>query len=248
MKRHLKHLVKFVLPDSMHLPWQFRYIRARNLLDPELLFLEHLLPRRRRFVDIGANIGLYTYYFSHRFEAVEAFEPLAEVTRKLCAWQRAHITIHNVALSDRTGHLDFFLPIHHGEPAASLASLEPKPPPYEKRKVKVRRLDDYNFEDVDLIKIDVEGHEADVLAGALHTIEASRPVLLIEIEQRHIKVPIGVIFDRILALNYSGYFLQDDHLVDLSTFSCTRDQDAFLENVTDKRYINNFIFLPHTTR
>ena len=43
-----------------------------------------------------------------------------------------------------------------------------------------KRLDDYNFLNVDYIKIDVEGHELKVIKGAIATIEKYNPVIVIE--------------------------------------------------------------------
>ena len=53
-----------------------------------------------------------------------------------------------------------------------------------KGKIPLKTLDSFNFSDVDLIKIDVEGYEQDILLGALETIEKNRPVLVIE-QQKH---------------------------------------------------------------
>lgn len=47
--------------------------------------------------------------------------------------------------------------------------------------VQVKRLDDFGIADVDFIKIDVEGHELEVLKGGAATIERYRPVLLMEV-------------------------------------------------------------------
>lgn len=47
--------------------------------------------------------------------------------------------------------------------------------------VELRTLDSFGFDNVSLIKIDVEGYENEVLAGATQLIRASRPVILIEI-------------------------------------------------------------------
>ena len=51
--------------------------------------------------------------------------------------------------------------------------------------VQVRRLDDFAFGVVDFIKVDIEGAEFAFLPGAVATLRRCRPVLLIEIEDRH---------------------------------------------------------------
>ncbi len=51
---------------------------------------------------------------------------------------------------------------------------------YEKVPVKVKTLDSYEFKDVDIIKIDVEGFEYDVMLGAVNTIEKYKPVVQVE--------------------------------------------------------------------
>ena len=48
-------------------------------------------------------------------------------------------------------------------------------------RVEMRPLDSFGFENVSLIKIDVEGFEDEVLAGAERLIRESRPVILLEI-------------------------------------------------------------------
>ena len=46
--------------------------------------------------------------------------------------------------------------------------------------VEINTLDSYNFGDVDVIKIDVEGYEISVLYGAKQTITTQKPLLQIE--------------------------------------------------------------------
>jgi hypothetical protein len=48
-------------------------------------------------------------------------------------------------------------------------------------RVPTRCLDSFNFDTVDLIKIDVEGHEYQVVKGALKTIQRCRPAVVVEI-------------------------------------------------------------------
>jgi FkbM family methyltransferase len=47
--------------------------------------------------------------------------------------------------------------------------------------VKMERLDDYHFQDVSFIKIDVEGFEMQVIEGARETICRSKPIMIVEI-------------------------------------------------------------------
>jgi FkbM family methyltransferase len=51
---------------------------------------------------------------------------------------------------------------------------------YEKVPVKIKTLDSYDFQNVDIIKIDVEGFEYDVMLGARQTIERWKPVVQVE--------------------------------------------------------------------
>jgi FkbM family methyltransferase len=53
-------------------------------------------------------------------------------------------------------------------------------------RVSVRRLDDIDLGGgVGFLKIDVEGHEEAVLAGASRTLKQSMPAVLVEVEERH---------------------------------------------------------------
>lgn len=51
---------------------------------------------------------------------------------------------------------------------------------YEQVPIRIETLDSYNFQDVDIIKIDVEGFEYDVLLGATDTVDRCRPVVQVE--------------------------------------------------------------------
>lgn len=132
-----------------------------------------------------------------------------------------------------------------GKAIASLASLEKRDGDCEVRTVKVDKIDNYDFDDLDLIKIDVEGHEEYVIEGALNVIKTNMPILIVEIEQRHLNKQIEEVFQSILKLNYDGFFLQNGNLAPLNKFNYDLHQKLHLNNVTSKQYINNFIFLPN---
>ena len=54
--------------------------------------------------------------------------------------------------------------------------------------VVTKKLDNFNFTNkISFIKIDVEGHEIEVIEGGKLMIKKNKPVLLVEIEERHSK-------------------------------------------------------------
>jgi len=94
---------------------------------------------------------------------------------------------------------------------------------------------------VSFIKIDVEGHELEVLKGGSLLLERERPSLLVEIEQRHLLQPIGVVFDYLQSRGYGGFFLEQRRLRPISEFSVAHHQDV--SRVYTEDYINNFVFV-----
>jgi hypothetical protein len=162
------------------------------------------------------------------------------------ALQSESLKVHNVALSNKKGKFKFFIPSLNGELSPTLASLEKRDGNCEERIVDVNTVDSYGFDDVDLIKIDVEGHEQFIILGAVETIKKTKPILMVEIEQRHINNDINEVFKTILRLNYSGFFLKNGTLMPLDSFSYELNQMPFLRNVMAKDYVNNFIFTPNT--
>lgn len=69
---------------------------------------------------------------------------------------------------------------------------------YARVEIKQRTLDSYNFTDVDVIKIDVEGYELPVLEGATQTILNNRPIVqveCVEIQPRAFGRTIQELFD-----------------------------------------------------
>jgi FkbM family methyltransferase len=126
-------------------------------------------------VDVGAMIGNHTVYFSRYLEhtAILAFEPLPDNLALLDANVRSLDTVQvfGQALSDRWGlsHIAA-VPGNYGH--AMLGQLGTV--------VRTARLDTLLLENVTLLKIDVEGHEPEVLRGAAETIARCKPRILIE--------------------------------------------------------------------
>ena len=241
----LKKYIEKLLAVRYQLPLRYFYAQKANKLDAEMAYVSNLLKEKRRFLDIGANIGIYSFHFKKIFKSVDAFEPLKEISYRLKHFENESLKVHNCALSNKRGEFKIYIPHLSGKAVASLASLEKRDGDCEIRNVKVEKIDNYDFDDVDLIKIDVEGHEEYVIQGARNVIKRNMPILIVEIEQRHLKKQIEEVFLSILKLNYIGFFLQNGNLTPLNKFNYDLHQKLYLNNVTSKQYINNFIFLPN---
>jgi hypothetical protein len=133
--------------------------------------------------------------------------------------------VHNTARSNQHGQASLNIPTT-GEPEATcFASLSNQFAEADTLTVDLQTLDSFAFSEVDLIKIDVDGHELEVLQGGLETLKRQSPTLLIEVEQSHHPASgIGEIFDFILALGYRASFLQHGRMADLSEFDLARHQ------------------------
>lgn len=158
--------------------------------EPELANIKHILPNSKRIaIDIGANIGHYSIELSKYFEHVHAFEINDELTKDLTRTYR-NVSVKNVGLSSKRGKAVLYIPLLNGQlPLLGWASLTPGNCPdtdiHLEKDVEITTLDSFNIQKVDFIKIDVEGHELEVLLGARQTLEKNSPTLLIEIKQQN---------------------------------------------------------------
>lgn len=130
-----------------------------------------LCRQRRTAVDVGAHIGLWSAFLAERFEQVCAFEPVSEnVTCYRQNVTAANVDLYHCALGDisATVHME-----KHGTNSGCWHCVDNGATP-------MTLLDEYEFLNVDLLKLDVEGLEGRVLNGARRTLEASWPVVVLE--------------------------------------------------------------------
>lgn len=145
--------------------------------------------RWRRALDVGANVGIFARDFATRFDEVVAFEPFAPVRECLALNVTApNVRIEPVAVADAPGVLELYPMIENSGMSficnhpqiAPAEGLEPR----ATIRVEARTIDSYNFDAVDLIKLDIEGGEYPALLGAQETILRHRPVIMVE-EKAH---------------------------------------------------------------
>jgi FkbM family methyltransferase len=133
-----------------------------------------LCRQRRSAIDIGAHVGLWSYFLVQAFDAVDAFEPMLEHCQCLLTNVTSpKLTLHHVALGDYRGHVRMAQQAGHSG-GAHVSQQD------DGELVILRSLDSYALTEIDLIKIDVEGYERPVIEGALSTLLRERPVVIVE--------------------------------------------------------------------
>ena len=174
-------------------------------------------PNTRVALDIGANAGQTFSKILTFAEYVVAFEPWPESYEYLVEnyGDDSRISILQEAVARETGTIELLAApskIETGQlVSADIPGMEWSMDAAELGQVveiSAVSIDDFYSPDPDwpaptipgFIKIDVEGHELEVLMGAQRTIEANRPHMLIEIHSEHLG-------DAIVNLLYTIYDL-----------------------------------------
>jgi FkbM family methyltransferase len=196
-------LVRFPgLYDRLTSQWRYRaYHRLGIVHDHDFKALPLLVDTTRPLVlDVGGNNGqsilsIKTVLPEAR---VVTFEPASRHQKDLQALadQLADVTVEGYALAEEDGEAELFWPVYNGLAMHGLASLDrseaeawlgpesmygfdPERQVIESERVRMRRLDDLGLEP-DVIKIDVQGTEAAVVAGGIETIRKSLPAIMAE--------------------------------------------------------------------
>ena len=243
------------------IPSHVRFQRAgrRFLIDgeAEVHELPTLVEPGTVAIDVGALMGDYSYSLCKLVGPkgrVIAIEPQAEYARLLRAAAlrlRLPMTVLECALSSRAGVAELCVPVVGGRKKSGFASLDHGSATARKSRVNLRRLDEVAAEvegRISFLKVDVEGHELDVLKGGSETLKRHRPNLLIEIEQRHSPVPIAATFEFLREHNYTGHYLDQGARVPLAQFDPAANAELagaggpFEPNLPG--YLFNFIFVP----
>ena len=126
----------------------------------------------RKIIDVGAWWGPWSIWWQDKATSVEIFEPNKDILPKLVnnVGTFKNCTIHRTALGDRHGSVSMQCADHSGTYHVT----------GQKGDIEIKTLDSFQFDNVDIIKIDAEGYELPVLEGANETILRNRPWVQIE--------------------------------------------------------------------
>lgn len=128
----------------------------------------------RTAVDVGAHCGLWSMQLAKGFWQVQAFEPVAAHRECFRAntidLPGADITLHDCALGEREGFVSIrTAPTSSGDSWVDGAGDIP-----------MKRLDSFELQDVDFIKLDCEGYELFALRGGEATLLRCKPCVIVE--------------------------------------------------------------------
>lgn len=217
----------------------------------ELLILQLFINKSSVVLDVGANNGLYCYYFQDIIgvKEIHAFEPIPSLYSKLEKWFK-QVHLYPFAISDNVSEgilrIPYIKSIRYETRAKLDALIEKDETKFKEIKIQTNTLDNLfldKLSSVDFIKIDIEGHELKAVMGAKNLIKKHRPTLMIEIEERHHSSNLSTVINSIENLGYTCHFfdLSSKRISSYKEFDVLKHQNSKSE---DRNYINNFLFFP----
>lgn len=162
-------------------------LRSNKLFEKFLLaILSEIVPKNKNMLDIGSNIGIWSIIFSKIINTennIYAFEPQEKIFdclhKNIILNNCKNIIPYNFGLSNKND--TFFMDASYDlldnfgafritdDSSKSILSIECK------------IGDELSLDNIGFIKIDVEGHELNVLYGLKDTIQRNMPIIIIEI-------------------------------------------------------------------
>ena len=214
---HLEHVNMIKFPES-----DTFFNNRPNIMrwgEQEFQIIKPWLKNKRKCIDIGAHCGLTSIRYDQYFEEVHSFEPIHYELLKENTVNK-NITVYGHGISAKKCTLKIYPnPLNSGGPIIpdkfNSCFIEKRytgdsaqMPEVVPTTIKCLPLDYYKFKDVDLIKIDVEGHILPVINGMINTLKNNSPILQIELSAfEEINSPTHDILNN---LGYLKFWRADD--------------------------------------
>jgi FkbM family methyltransferase len=203
---------------------EINYLRRNRHYEPDLWLIPRFCRKNMNAVDVGVNMGVFSRWTAKYAKQVHGFECNPTLTPHLekflpetFSFTIAHFPVrlekHLRFDPENTGigTIESANKLDQNSGIKTIQSVE----------VQVRCLDEFDTGRISFIKIDVEGHELEVLQGARKLLERDHPVLLIEIEERHRPGNLMAVPEWLTELGYRAWVLEPRH--NLVSASCLRD-------------------------
>lgn len=227
--------IDVVVPASNSLMTPFVLKEQNDWFEEEIRFVRKFLKPGMKVIDIGANYGLYTLSSAKKIGdhgnlwAFEPTESVAECLREsINANQFSNINLIQAGLSNREGEAR--LAINPNAELNSLNTLVDENGEFETIELKTldSAMDEFQWKDIDFIKLDAEGEEVRILEGGKNCLEKLSPVIMYELKHGD-KVNLPLI-NKFKEYDYSSYYLIPGPMV-LIPFDIQLEMDSFQLNL-----------------
>lgn len=227
MKNKTKRLLQLILGFHSYLFVFALFIIATlrfNKKEKDFLFFLKKIAGNGLILDIGANIGVMTYYLAkrHKDSTVISFEPIIgnfKVLKKIIHFfQLKNVKCEQLALGNIEGKVRMLLPLEGKVKMQGLCHVVTGNEQNNEKgfyyEVLVKKLDNYIIEGqyakpVIAVKIDVENYEFEVLKGAEQLLKRDKPIIYCELWNNENRInTINFLED----LGYKTMILQKDNL------------------------------------
>ena len=197
-----------LLDGTVYEPYLFSFL-SDNLIDLE----------GTNVIEIGANNGHFTLEFADFVGdtgRVYAFEPQRIIFQQLCGNVFLNgfdnVYTFHMGLGNSTGISKMESPNYHSTDLVNFGNVRLLNESEDSHElVIVDKLDSFGFDNVSIIKIDVQGYESYVIEGASETIRRNRPYIFIEIEEEQLEkfgISESHLINQIVSLDYNVYRFQ----------------------------------------
>jgi len=219
----------------------------KNLDESEIELVKDFIKPKTDSIDVGVYRGVYSYEMSKYSQFVHSFEPnpiiFNDLNKNLTKLSKK-IKLYNCALSNQNKLMDLKVPIRNSqfgkknyeeyyEMGKATIHIENNFQNFEKFEINTKKLDEIDFKNqISFIKIDVEGHEKEVIEGGLNIIQEFKPKLLVEIEKKYTGINVSTTINYINSLGYNSFIYINNSLKKTNEI---KELDMY----------NNYIFLPN---
>ena len=155
-------------------------------------------------LDIGANIGNHSVYFSKLFDEVRSFEPNPYPFKLLRINTENYKNIHisNFGLSDQCCSATFFTS------KSNIGGSSLHNESSDEIQVQLEVLDELNFnkENISFIKMDVEGNELQVLDGGSNFFKERSPIVAFEQHSHEFFQGESLVINKLKSFGYTSFY------------------------------------------
>ena len=198
--------------------------RFSEFYEPEMAIIPKILHDPRVIIDIGANYGPYSFFLSKLYPKARifAFEPATRsysILKKIIKrFNLANVISVKKGLGAKEERKEIVMPLQYTILAYVSDKNAKKSDKDSTEEIEITTLDNFvkrnKIKRIDFIKCDVEGFELEVFKGAKKTIQKFKPIILVEIEERHTQkyeINPQQVYNFFRKLGYNCYSVKKDN-------------------------------------